>query len=106
MGGSYRCLRGPGIALSIDHGRRRALCLAVLLIVTALLPAAGGAASAHCWDRDTAAESVTSTPKPSPDAPIPAFVAVTPPPAAKDVSPAGRVLVRVSAGRLTDVQMV
>jgi lipoprotein-anchoring transpeptidase ErfK/SrfK len=84
------------------------LCLAVLLIVTALLPAAASVASARCasgCDRSTAAQSSAAKPESSAP-PIPAFVTVTPPPTAQGVSPTARVLVRASAGTLTDVQMV
>jgi lipoprotein-anchoring transpeptidase ErfK/SrfK len=91
--------------LSIDRGRRRALCLAVLLVITALLPATGSAARTHCCDRNAAAKRAPATAETS-ASPVPAFVTVTPPPAAQDVSPAARVLVRASAGTLTDVQMV
>jgi lipoprotein-anchoring transpeptidase ErfK/SrfK len=91
--------------LSIDRDRTRTLCLAALFLVTAVLPASGNAASAHCCDHIAAAKSTPFAPGPPP-APVPAFVTVTPPPAAVGVSPSAPVLVRASAGTLTDVQMV
>jgi lipoprotein-anchoring transpeptidase ErfK/SrfK len=93
--------------LNTDRGHKRALCVVALLVVIGFQPAAASSAArcAHRCDRSTAVQPSAS--KPAASAPqIPAFITVTPPPRVHDVAPTARVLVRASAGTLTDVQMV
>jgi lipoprotein-anchoring transpeptidase ErfK/SrfK len=93
--------------LDIDRQRRRASLAIVLLLAAALLPASATAAKAGCPGCGTALASrptvATAAPVPPP---APAMITLTPAPAAHDVSPTAPVLVRASAGTLTDVQMV
>src|SRR5258708_27348154 len=93
--------------LDIDRDRRRASLVIVLLVAAALLPASASAARAGCPGCDTAQASrpIVASAAPVPR-PAPAMITVPPAPAAQDVSPAAPVLVRASAGTLTDVQMV
>jgi lipoprotein-anchoring transpeptidase ErfK/SrfK len=91
----------------IHRDRRRASLVIVLLAAAALLPASASAARVGCPDCGTARASrpIVASAAPVPP-PAPAMVTVTPAPAAEDVSPSAPVLVRASAGTLTDVQMV
>jgi lipoprotein-anchoring transpeptidase ErfK/SrfK len=93
--------------LDIQRDRRRAALVIVLLTAAALLPASASAARVGCPGCGTAQASrpIIASAAPMPP-PAPAMITVTPAPAAEDVSPAAPVLVRASAGTLTDVQMV
>jgi lipoprotein-anchoring transpeptidase ErfK/SrfK len=93
--------------LDIHRDRRRAALVIVLLTAAALLPASATAARVGCPGCGTAPASrpIVASAAPMPP-PAPAMITVTPASAAADVSPAAPVLVRASAGTLTDVQMV
>jgi lipoprotein-anchoring transpeptidase ErfK/SrfK len=92
--------------LDIHRDRRRA-SLVIVLLAAALLPASASAARVGCPGCGTprASRPIVATAAPVPP-PAPAVISVTPAPAAQDVSPTAPVLVRASAGTLTDVQMV
>jgi lipoprotein-anchoring transpeptidase ErfK/SrfK len=87
-------------------GRQRAIWLVAVLVATASLPASASAAELACPHCDRAPAKAATAPAPVATPPAPAVVTITPPPAAKDVSPSTPVFVHASAGTLTDVQMV
>lgn len=79
--------------------RTRVLCLAAVLVLTAV----GGVA--HIASQPDCPGRCTATTKP-PTATAPAVVTITPAPNADGIDPLGRVAVTAATGRLTDVQMV